>query len=109
MCTHCGLVKEKPLGEWCRRDPVDPAFGCDVWLQTPCCGHTLWAFNEAHLSLIERFVGAELREAYEGPDGRGNGTLASRLPRWMIGAHRRDDVLRACGRLRDLLGADAPS
>jgi hypothetical protein len=32
--------------------PVDNCFGLPLWLQTPCAGHTLWAFNARHLAYL---------------------------------------------------------
>src|SRR5205807_7568551 len=42
--------------------PNDPFFDLPLWLQTPCCGHLLWAFNDRHLDALEAYVGASLRE-----------------------------------------------
>jgi hypothetical protein len=71
-------------------------FGLPLWLQTPCCGKTLWAYNEAHLDYVEHFVRATHRE--EMPDA-----LAHRLPSWMKSAKHRDELLRGIGRLRHRL------
>lgn len=79
--------------------PVDPFFGLPLWLQTPCCGQTLWALNVEHLDVLEGYVAARLREkkpntAY---------TMLEILPRWMKTARHRDEVLRAITRLRESL------
>ena len=75
--------------------PFDPYFGLPVALQTSCCGETLWAYNEAHLSFLESFVAADLRQR----DGHLNQSLVSRLPKWMKKAGNRDAVRRAIARL----------
>ncbi len=41
---------------------VDNCFGLPLWLQTPCAGHTLWAFNARHLEYLKDFLQAEVRE-----------------------------------------------
>lgn len=103
VCVHCGFVREwrgkkVSIGEAC-----DWYFGYPLWLRTPCCGQTLWAYNEPHLRFLEEFVAAELRE--RAPELRQSHSLtyASRLPHWMQVAANRDDVLRALARLRATL------
>ncbi|MEW9532434.1 hypothetical protein AB0B72_28180, partial [Microbispora sp. NPDC049125] len=44
------------------RSAQDPFFGLHLWLQTPCCGNVLWAYNIRHLDLLEGYIGADLRE-----------------------------------------------
>jgi len=68
-------------------------------LEIPCCGEVLWAFNEAHLNFINRYVSALLRERI----GNINSSLASRLPQWINSAKNRGAVLRGVGRLQRLL------
>jgi hypothetical protein len=84
---------------------VDAYFGQPVWLQTPCAGHTLWAFNARHLDYLEQFVAARLREPpLRASDGEArNAALASRLPVWLKSAKNRDEVLRCIRRLRRML------
>lgn len=71
-----------------------------LWLQTPCCGHVLWACNTSHLASLDRFVRATLRERIV--SGR-NRSIASRLPDWIKSGVHRDDVLAGIGRLYALL------
>ncbi|WP_412538714.1 hypothetical protein R8Z50_23020 [Longispora sp. K20-0274] len=77
--------------------PSDPFFDLPLWLQTPCRGEVLWAYNERHLDILENYVAADLRER---TDYRSNGAMLSRLPAWMKAAGHRADVLRAIRRLR---------
>ncbi|WP_345575414.1 hypothetical protein [Nonomuraea rosea] len=79
--------------------PDDPYFGRPLWLRGACCGRVLWAYNLAHLELLEAYVRARLRERPESP---GSQTLLERLPAWMKAAANRDEVLAAIGALRDL-------
>lgn len=91
-CTACGAVVERPAGfRW--------------WLRTRCCGQVLRASSAEHLALLQAFIGSPLRERLREnwPDRE----LLARLPRWMILARHRDEVLRAIERLKDMLpGAD---
>jgi hypothetical protein len=93
LCPNCGYTRDKVIVGVSPGRNLDWYYGLPLWLQTPCCGETLWAYNSAHLDYIERFVQATLRE--ERP-----GTLASRLPSWMKSAKNRDEVLKCVGRLR---------
>jgi hypothetical protein len=79
-------------------------FGLDLWLQAPCCGKTLWAFNEPHIDFMERFISAGLRERDDVVSGCcRNSSLESRLPRWMQIAKNRAVVLKSLELLRDKL------
>jgi hypothetical protein len=71
-----------------------------------CCGgRTLWALNEAHLTLLEDYVAARLRER-----GQAEGmTLVARLPAWLKSAKNRGEVLRVITRLRDRGRGPSPS
>ena len=85
--------------EWVRLlsgEPRDPMFGCRLWLQTPCKGETLWAYNEAHLRDLYAYVSARLRE-------RVGASMAARLPRWMTAAKNRATALRGLDRLEKRL------
>ncbi len=121
-CPHCGLAQfweqagpgmlmaadtsKYPPGVVAMGGPVDWYFHLPLWLQTPCCGETLWAYNADHLAFIEDFVGAGLREHRRGAHGWRNQALAQRLPKWMTRAGNRDEVLRGVGRLRERLVAE---
>ncbi|PSL00070.1 hypothetical protein CLV63_102196 [Murinocardiopsis flavida] len=78
--------------------PDDPFFGLPLWLQRPCCGgRILWAYNTAHVDVLEQYVAARLRERHS---WTGSGSLLEHLPAWMKSAGNRDDVLRALRALR---------
>jgi hypothetical protein len=83
--------------------PVDWYFHLPLWLQTGCCGETLWAYNQAHLSFIEDFVRATLREHGRGEHGWRNQALRNRLPRWLQAAQHREEILKCVERLREKL------
>jgi len=78
---------------------VDNCFGLPLWLQTPCVGHVLWAFNARHLAYLKDFLQADLRERR----GTANASVVSRLPGWLKQAKHRSEALRAVGHLERLL------
>jgi hypothetical protein len=108
VCAHCGFTQDWRGREIQSGGPCDWYFLQPVWLQTPCCGETLWAYNKEHLDFLEQYVAATLRERAH-PDGpllsqkARNLSLASRLPAWIKSAKNRDDVLRCIGKLRRML------
>ena len=113
VCGHCGLVKDwagdhrYPMSDY--TPPTDPYLGLPLWLQTPCCGRTLWACNPSHLAYVESYVAADLRQRRRHPAyGWSNTSLPSRLPRWLVLRKHRDEVLRAVERLKGALPPDKP-
>lgn len=105
ICGSCGFNKKIETKsrsfDWHSEDPTDGFFGYALWLKTPCCGHSLWAFNMRHLDLLEAYVSAELRERKRDAYGYTNSSVASRLPKWIKSAKNRDKLLSAIVKLRD--------
>lgn len=102
VCSSCGAIHElhgKSLS--IGHDAVDWYFGLPLWLQTPCCGHILWAYNAEHLAFLEAYIQATLRE--QRPLANRNRALTSRLPLWMKRRQNRADVLKGLARLRRML------
>ncbi len=115
ICTSCGLMKEKIPGKNCFNQNVisygnswrdgfiniggnyDWYFGYPLYLQAPCCGHTLWAYNIEHLCYLEEYVEAELR----GPSPYYL-SVESRLPIWMKIAKNRNAVLKAINKIKQI-------
>lgn len=98
VCPKCGYSKEWQDKSIRRFRACDWYFRQPLWLQTACCGETLWAFNQAHLDYLENFVGAELRG-----NALHHHSLATRLPGWMVLAKNRAEILKAIARLRATL------
>jgi hypothetical protein len=65
-CPHCGKTWELPYSY----------SSLPLWLATSYRGHSLWALNEQHLSWMESFISAEIREDKLG----GGSALHSILP-----------------------------
>ena len=81
-------------------DAVDWYFHRPLWLQQPCCGATLWAYNPTHLAFIEDYVHALLRERQPDAQGWSNRSLRSRFPKWMQAAKNRTAVLACIEKLK---------
>ncbi|WP_316527193.1 hypothetical protein [Kitasatospora brasiliensis] len=84
----------------------DPYFGLPLWLDAECRGRRLWAYNLAHLDVLEGYVGAGLRERGTVP---GPMSLVERLPAWVKSARHRDAVLRTIRKLRATVPPPPPS
>ncbi len=106
ICQKCGYTQDWDGKSIVVRGVCDDYFGLPLWLQTPCCGKILWAYNREHLDFLESYVKAGLRESFPlkiyetGLVMWRNKSLASRLPTWMKRAKNRDEVLRGIERLR---------
>lgn len=106
QCGHCGAVKDSPYeGKGRQRvdgssvlwgTPYAPVFGFPLWLQASFRGQVFFAFNWAHLAFLEDAIGAELRPG--SPSGKRG--LRNKLPKWMLLARNREDLLRLIQKLR---------
>jgi len=103
VCAKCGLAK-KGGALHLPGVPLSPTTGLALWLQTPCCGDTLWALNLHHLETLESYVRADLREQHKHPVyGWSSKSVLNRLPKWIKAANHRDEILKSIGRLKDKL------
>lgn len=107
-CLECGYSADKSTDSrtfyWYDDNPGDGYFGFDLYLRVDCAGHSLWAFNRAHLSFLESYVSASLREREQDAEtGWRNSSLASRLPKWIKSSKNRNALLKAIAELKSLL------
>jgi hypothetical protein len=107
VCLHCTAVRDwiPSKRDWGRliagpHGPNHPFFGRSLWLQAPCCGHILLAYNDRHLDTLQSYVSADLRERTNSDPKRG---MLYRLPAWIKKAGHRNYVLRAIDLLREQL------
>jgi hypothetical protein len=105
-CTHCGFSNQWESQcvsmPWYADPMPDPYFRLPLRLQVHCRGNLLWAFNHRHLGFLEAFVQASIRERAHHPTyGWFNGSLNSRLPRWLKAAQHRTAILKAIETLRE--------
>jgi hypothetical protein len=102
-CLHCSYTSIWKGKAQQRGGPYDRYFRLPLWLQTPCCGEILWAFNEEHLSFLERYVTAKQRIKFHAEGQVRNGTMASRLPVWIKSAKNRDEVVKGIARVGSIV------
>ncbi|MFC8583717.1 hypothetical protein ACFUGD_03985 [Streptomyces sp. NPDC057217] len=103
----CGYTKDEFQDSRALGGPVDPCFRLPLWLTADCRGRQFWAYNLAHLDLLEGYIGAGLRERSAVP---GSMSLVERLPAWMKSAKHREELLRTIRRLRGSVpGAHQPA
>src|SRR5690606_26401143 len=81
-----------------QNSPVDPFFGFSVWYKIETNHGLLWAYNLAHMSVIEAYIANPLRER-DGIENK-NSSLASRLPKWVSAAKNRSYLLRLIARVK---------
>jgi ribosomal protein S27E len=81
---------------------TDPKFGLPLWLQQEMSDELFWAFNYEQLELLEHYVRAKLRERGISPRNtiKKSSAMVARLPSFITGAHRRDEVLAVIGKLQ---------
>ncbi len=111
ICVHCGFSDK--LQDVSHRvdpkqhkgqvlifgEPIDPFFHQPLWLQINVLGEILWAYNLEHLSLLEEHIGAKLRERNQlSPRIK---SVGARLPRWMVLAKHRKEVMNAIQKLKE--------
>lgn len=104
VCSSCGLVREiSGKISWNQgyefRTGRERFSESKIWLQTRCCGHTLWALNPEHLAWLESYVSADLRTR-DVSDGCVNSSLQSRIPKWISSKKNREQVLAAVLKLK---------
>ena len=107
VCTKCSFNqtksnKSRSLG-WRMDIPHDGYFRFDLWLQIYCCGHSLYAFTQRHLDLLETYIKADLRERKPDENGWRNSSVASRLPKWIKSYKNREQLIKAIQKLRKRL------
>ena len=101
-CPSCGQIalisiQWKPMRF---SGAYDPSFGLQLWLQTSCCGETLWAYNKEHLSRLREYASATLREKRGfAQSPRLHWSVFSRLPKWVSASGNHDAVLACMDRL----------
>jgi len=69
---------------------LDPELGLELALAVRTRHGWLWAYNRDHLSELRAFIGARVRTTQPV-----HHHWANRLPRWMIEAKHRDELVRA--------------
>lgn len=104
-CAQCGLTqswaKHRIRRGWSDQPVTDDFFHHPLWLQITFGRNILWAYNYQHLDLIERYVGAKLRERPKPPHaGAASASLINHLPQWIKSAKNRAAILKTIGKLK---------
>jgi len=126
ICPVCSLAREWPprtAGQpdrgiswrWYETPARDAYFGALLWIRGRFGAKEIWAYNWAHLDLIESHVAATHR--IRGDDRRPPPyprtfdcrTFLSRLPKWIVSAKNRDQVLATIARIREVRGTQGAS
>lgn len=77
--------------------PTDDYYFLPLWLTLPFKGHVVWAFNHTHLSLLHRYIAADLREKRL-HDGNAK-SIEQKLPKWMKLRKNREPLLKILAKL----------
>jgi hypothetical protein len=103
-CSTCGKSKQSGVRVIYEGRPIDPYFQLPLWLQRPCCGKTLWAYNLGHVAFLEAYLGASQRSRRLAWNLRirAGGMRPGHLPQWMKAAKNREEVLRGIASLREM-------
>ena len=99
-CGNCARTNEVLLDKYKIDDPslaIDRDFGLELFLQTPCRFGKIWAYNQAHLSELQAYVSATLRER---TIKAGNGSMISRLPDWIKSAKNREMISKKLAQIQ---------
>lgn len=99
-CTVCNETKEfKPKIEevsfvfaWDRSVVREGFFNAELWYQNGFGKGFFWAYNLEHINYLERYIKADLRERNN--NGSYNGTMISRLPKFVKAAKNRERLLK---------------
>ena len=100
FCVNCGYNKEVTtrIG---KNGYVTTAanlfFETDLWLSAPFKNDLFWAYNAAHLSYLERYISANLREHND----RTHFTLLEKLPKFYHEAKNREGLLKIIEKLNN--------
>lgn len=104
-CENCGdeCEYEAHLSRHPKHDGLmtDPIFGLPLFLQERMADELFWAFNYEQLDLLEQYVRAKHRERGISPRNtiRKSSSMVARLPSFITGAHRREEVLAVIQKL----------
>lgn len=99
FCVNCGYNKEVSTKLGKKGYLITAAnvfFEADLWLSAPFKNEQFWAYNAAHLSYLERYISADLREQHN----RSHFTLLEKLPKFYHEAKNRDGLLKIIEKLK---------
>jgi hypothetical protein len=102
-CVHCGFFKEvstrKTHANGMPYELMVAAhayFDAALWYSAPFKNDTFWAYNPEHLTYLEDYITAKLREHSD----REHFTLLEKLPKFYHEAKNREGLLKLIEKLR---------
>jgi hypothetical protein len=100
-CANCGAIYSIALDSDHDRRMVE----LPLWLKSDFRGDVFWAVNGDHLLFLEHVIGASLRErpVLKGMRLKFTGAMPFNLPRWILSAKNRTDLLRTIRKLKKRL------
>ena len=100
FCTHCGYNKEcstKLVKNGSIETAANYYFNAELWLKAPFKNDVFWAYNDDHLTYLEGYINASLREH----KNRSGFTLLEKLPKFYHEAKNRDALLKIIAKLKN--------
>ncbi len=99
-CNNCEKDREYELFWYGHlgSEPKDPFFGMDLLLQIPVKKNILWAYNIEHISYLQEYIDAKLRNNSYSNDSH---SLAWNLPRWMVLGKNRELIINKLFKLEE--------
>lgn len=99
-CPHCNFQEEwKPkIKEVLQKSEAvnglvkEQYYDLPLWFQKEVNGEVLWGYNQDHIAYMEKYIKANLRERNN--KGSSNGTMISRLPKFVKEAKNREKLLK---------------
>lgn len=102
-CVHCGFHKEASTlltnntgGHYEIIQAAHAYFDASLWFAAPFRNEVFWAYNPEHLTYLESYIAAKIREHKD----RKHFTLLEKLPKFYHEAKNRDALLKIIGKLK---------
>jgi len=101
LCPACAYSKDIKGRGYSESPDQDWFFGCPLWLSVECAGGRIGAYNYRHLSWLEQYIRATLRERRPDPKwGWSSRSAVNRLPGWIKSAKNRRVILHGIAKIR---------
>ena len=97
-CSACGYSKDCSMkyGKGYIHLPANAYFEAELWLKERFRDKWIWAYNYEHLSYLEEYISAGLRERQD----RTHFTLVEKLPSFIQSAKNRQVLLKILSKLK---------
>lgn len=95
-CDNCGVSHkfEPKISEYYTFEDLIESYG--LWYEESFRGHRFWALNPDHLSYIENYVKAELRERH----GHSGQSMLEKLPEFIKSGKNRQALLKLIDKMK---------